>query len=513
MAIVQISRIQHRRGLKEQLPQLASGELGFAVDTQELFIGNGTMAEGAPELGNTKIITEDDSILSTINTYIFRGNTDNPAITGNGTNIKRTLQQKLDDRISVKDFGAKGDGVTDDAAAINRAIKNVFTVDSVLSFKDRRTLYFPGGVYKIGSTISIYPHATIVGDGPTSTVFESDSASLDPVFQFVDRNGQSQANIGSGGYDTPHGIRMQGICFKTPHDQNVMRIDQTQDLHFNNCHWLGAYVNQTGQTNGYALVELFGTAANPTKRINFIGCTFEGLEYAVQSSDNIQDLVFSSCEFLKLYRAFNLAEASDGSTTSKTIGPSGVVITASRFDLIDADAIKIHSAGGKPHGNIVANNFFRDVGRNTDDSAETPEIIFDEGYNFAYGNFFDRTDVLSNFAGSVYSESPSSSAITLADNQSSKQNITDSRTNATLQFDLQRENHIALEYIVQRGTARRSGRIHVNGTSSSVSLFDDFNENSATGIVFYVTTDGSLQFTSTNTGSAATFKYRLLRFL
>jgi hypothetical protein len=50
MAIVQISRIQHRRGLKESLPQLAAGEIGFAVDTQELFIGNGTTAEGAPEV-------------------------------------------------------------------------------------------------------------------------------------------------------------------------------------------------------------------------------------------------------------------------------------------------------------------------------------------------------------------------------------------------------------------------------------------------------------------------------
>jgi len=64
MAITQISRIQHRRGLKEQLPQLAAGEIGFAVDTQELFIGNGTLNDGAPETGNTKILTEDDNILS-----------------------------------------------------------------------------------------------------------------------------------------------------------------------------------------------------------------------------------------------------------------------------------------------------------------------------------------------------------------------------------------------------------------------------------------------------------------
>ena len=70
MAIVQISRIQHRRGLKESLPQLAAGEIGFAVDTQELFIGNGTTAEGAPEVGNTKIITEDDNLLTTVKTLV-----------------------------------------------------------------------------------------------------------------------------------------------------------------------------------------------------------------------------------------------------------------------------------------------------------------------------------------------------------------------------------------------------------------------------------------------------------
>ena len=69
MAITQISRIQHRRGLRESLPQLAAGEIGFSIDTQELFIGNGTVSEGAPQTGNTKILTEDDNILSTANRF------------------------------------------------------------------------------------------------------------------------------------------------------------------------------------------------------------------------------------------------------------------------------------------------------------------------------------------------------------------------------------------------------------------------------------------------------------
>lgn len=56
-SIVQISQIQVRRGLNQDLPQLASGELGWSVDTQQLYIGNGTLQEGAPALGVTQIQT------------------------------------------------------------------------------------------------------------------------------------------------------------------------------------------------------------------------------------------------------------------------------------------------------------------------------------------------------------------------------------------------------------------------------------------------------------------------
>jgi hypothetical protein len=59
MAIVQISRIQQRRGLEQDLPQLASGEMGWSTDTNKLYIGNGTLAEGSPLPGqNTEILTQ-----------------------------------------------------------------------------------------------------------------------------------------------------------------------------------------------------------------------------------------------------------------------------------------------------------------------------------------------------------------------------------------------------------------------------------------------------------------------
>ena len=64
MAVIQISKIQLRRGREQEegIPQLASGELAWAIDTQKLFIGNGAVSEGAPQVGNTRILTEQDNI-------------------------------------------------------------------------------------------------------------------------------------------------------------------------------------------------------------------------------------------------------------------------------------------------------------------------------------------------------------------------------------------------------------------------------------------------------------------
>jgi hypothetical protein len=58
MAIVQISQIKHRHGVRSDLPQLATAELGWSVDTRQLYIGNGTLQEGAPEVGVTEILTQ-----------------------------------------------------------------------------------------------------------------------------------------------------------------------------------------------------------------------------------------------------------------------------------------------------------------------------------------------------------------------------------------------------------------------------------------------------------------------
>lgn len=71
--------------------------------------------------------------------------------------VTRTVESKLRDVVSVKDFGAVGNGVTDDTAAIQAAI-------SALS--SRATIYFPRGIYSVSDTIIVSgEHIEITGDG------------------------------------------------------------------------------------------------------------------------------------------------------------------------------------------------------------------------------------------------------------------------------------------------------------------------------------------------------------
>ena len=106
MAVTQISRVQHRRGLQQDLPQLASAELGWSLDQRRLFIGNGTTAEGSPtEGGVTEILTQYTDILSVLQTYTFRGNSAGYTVQ-TGTNpltpVARAFQAKLDDFVNIE---------------------------------------------------------------------------------------------------------------------------------------------------------------------------------------------------------------------------------------------------------------------------------------------------------------------------------------------------------------------------------------------------------------------------
>jgi hypothetical protein len=87
-----------------------------------------------------------------------------------GTGTIRSVEDKLRERISVKDFGAKGDGMVDDTAAIQSAINTL---------KPWSKLYFPSGEYRISAPLTLpndgFGNAAMIleGDGYSSHIFST----------------------------------------------------------------------------------------------------------------------------------------------------------------------------------------------------------------------------------------------------------------------------------------------------------------------------------------------------
>jgi len=72
--------------------------------------------------------------------------------------VNRPINQKLAETVSVKDFGAIGDGSADDTAAIQAALNA------------SKSVYIPAGTYKITSTLTLTSHMNVFGAGYKATI-------------------------------------------------------------------------------------------------------------------------------------------------------------------------------------------------------------------------------------------------------------------------------------------------------------------------------------------------------
>jgi class 3 adenylate cyclase len=98
-----------------------------------------------------------------------------------GTNaVATTVQAKLRETVSVKDFGAVGDGVTDDTAAIQAAIDAASHV------------YIPAGTYTISAPLILRKSIRIEGANRISTTIQT-NANI-PIFKYVS-SGYHRLNI------------------------------------------------------------------------------------------------------------------------------------------------------------------------------------------------------------------------------------------------------------------------------------------------------------------------------
>lgn len=90
--------------------------------------------------------------------------------------VTRTVDSKLKDVVSVKDFGAVGDNVTDDSPAIQAALNWLATAPIPVASAYNRgalALYVPAGSYRCQSplTLAARSNITIYGDGGSSVIY------------------------------------------------------------------------------------------------------------------------------------------------------------------------------------------------------------------------------------------------------------------------------------------------------------------------------------------------------
>ena len=279
MAVVQISKIQIRRGQKNSssgVPQLSSAELAWAVDTQELFIGNGSVQEGSPYVGNTKVLTEHDNILELANSYTFASN--DPVIT---SSLPRTLLGKIDEiQVSVADFGAVGDGSTDNITAFQNAFTDLFR-SADPNYK--KVLYIPNGEYKFVSDLEIPSNAIIRGETQTGAVLNIDTSNI----RFITSTGQGLINFSSS--NRPENINISNLTIKRSSGETV--ITGVSNGKFTDVRWLGEYVlgnNVTSlATEASAVYWANDLTGIKVDNISFVDCIFQSNSVSLKCAQTV----------------------------------------------------------------------------------------------------------------------------------------------------------------------------------------------------------------------------------
>lgn len=538
MAIVQISRITNRKGLQENLPQLAGAELGWSIDTRRLFIGNGTLEEGAPVIGNTEILTEFSDIFAFQTNYTYKGLAAGYQVqTGPtpGTPISQSLQSWLDQFASVTDFGAVGDGVTDDTDAINRALYQLFCRES--NPQIRRGLFFPAGVYRVTESILIPPYATLYGEGRVNSVIQLSDNADSTVAPFVARTSdslqQTGVNIGNNGATTPGEVTIMNMGFSTAVGTNadVFLVEDAANCNFFNVGFIGpaTVTDLTTDADNISGIRFASTSSLVTSRIVFDGCLFSGTTYGINTTtyngvttQPARGVTVTNSVFNTLFQAVSIG------TQTLAIGgisPRGFKFSNNVFDSIYAEGIIF---GQNTSLNSTSQNVFYDVGNHFTSTPATDIILIASSNNVCVADTFNRLDTSSqiwkriNYGSKTVIATTNGVELGLGTRHVKSGILTALSGGISvpttigiagnyLTLDTTLSKCFTVNYTIVRGSAYRTGTLTIISEDgvNPLSYTDDYTENASTGIILQLSQSVntiSVEYTS-GAGVTAAFSY------
>ncbi len=159
-----------------------------------------------------------------------------------GSGTPRSGAAKMSDTLSVKDYGAKGDGHSDDLPAIQRAF-------AALAGSGGRIL-FPPGTYTVSDTITIPDKTSLIGSG------RGDANSYNTVIKALPIFPSGGTLVQMGSQEPVFGIRVENLTLDGSAIAGVCLFNQYaeeqsagRDLLLTGCSQVGLLISGSGAQN------------------------------------------------------------------------------------------------------------------------------------------------------------------------------------------------------------------------------------------------------------------------
>ncbi len=207
-----------------------------------------------------------------------------PSAQGTATTVVRGIKDKLKDFLSVKDFGAKGDGATDDTVAINLALAQSTLAKGNIPGV---CIYFPDGIYRVTSMISVLHPVCLTGNqwrlkytagSPITSVFAliGDVANVYGSHGGFLEGSSITGMIVDGQGNATNGLTLQGVVSAQMSFVRATNVTGTGI----NCNWCQQvtfdHVMVSNNFENFSTVPQFGITIDNASSANYItNCNFE----------------------------------------------------------------------------------------------------------------------------------------------------------------------------------------------------------------------------------------------
>lgn len=256
--------------------------------------------------------------------------------------------------VSVRDYGAIGDGVTNDTLAFQDAINAVVAgTNPYPGGNANRTLYIPSGHYKIGSSLLLTSRINVIGDGISSSIIEYTSltgslfqATADISYSSFEKMKWVGPGQGTGNSATGFSAHTNGANVLITFDKLFVEEFPKDAFYMPdtfNCSWDDCRIRRNGTVgtiangNAEACSDSFGGgirydmitfvgAASTGNKISNCYITGNGRGVYVEGNERVLSHTFEDCKFEENYIGIDVDGR--GSAIAKS---RSVLLTASTY--------------------------------------------------------------------------------------------------------------------------------------------------------------------------------------